>query len=352
MSDGDVAARADQPGREEDARETIARADARRLGVFDRIKGNSQIAVLVATVLFTVVVAVSNPNFLTYASVVNILRDASFLFIVAVAATFVLVGGGLDLSVGSVFALSSVSSAMLLVDGVPVPLAFLLGVGVGATCGLVNSVIVIYGRIPPLIVTLGMMYVARGLDWIVTAGRGTQYLPPEFGDIASARVLGLPLVIVYALLIGLVAHVILERTRFGFAVRATGGNREAARACGVNVTRTTFVVFVASGVAAGLSGVLMASNLHSGQPSIGQGFELQVITAAIIGGTSLFGGLGSIPGTLLGTMMIAILNNGLVSLEIDPLWQNVVIGVVLVSSVGLDQLRRARMWRTSAKAAG
>jgi len=329
----------------------VQRANVGQDRRLERILQNPQTALLVAIVAFSIIVEASNRNFFTFDNVINILRDGSFIFIIAVAATFVLVGGGLDLSVGSVFALSSVASAMLIVAGVPYPAAFLLGVGVGSLCGLVNAIIVIYGRIPALITTLGMLYVARGLDWIVTAGSGTQYLPPEFGDIASLRVLGIPLLVLYAFLIGVAAHVILEHTRFGYGVRAVGGNREAARACGINVNRTTLILFVASGAAAGLSGVLMASRLHSGQPSIGQGLELQVITAAIIGGTSLFGGLGSIPGTFLGTLLIAVLQNGLVQLEIDPLWQNVVIGVVLVTSVGLDQVRRARMWRSQAKAA-
>ncbi len=306
---------------------------------------SSQASLLAATLIFAAVVAIRNENFLTFANAINIARDGSFIFIIAVAATFVLIGGGLDLSVGSVFALSSVSAAMLMVAGVPVPLAVLMGVGVGMACGAVNAVITVYGKIPALIATLGMLYVARGLTWIVTGGNGTQYLPPEFGQIAAFRLVGVPLVIYYALIIGVAGHVILEKTRFGYGARATGGNREAARAVGINVTRTSVILFLASGAAAGLAGVLQASRLQSGQPSIGQGLELQVITATIIGGTSLFGGLGSIPGAFLGTLMIAVLNNGLVQMQIDPLWQNVVIGIVLVSAVGLDQVRRARMWR-------
>ncbi|MGA2512861.1 MAG: ABC transporter permease [Candidatus Limnocylindrales bacterium] len=330
---------------------TVQRADVGRDRLIERVLRNPQTALLIVIILFSAFVELSNRNFLTFDNVVNILRDGSFIFIIAVAGTFVLVGGGLDLSVGSVFALSSVASAMLIANyGIPYPAAFVLGIVVGALCGLVNAIIVIYGRIPALITTLGMLYVARGMTWIITGGSGTQYLPQGFGDIASLRQWGVPLMVYYAFLIGIMAHVILEHTRFGYGVRAVGGNREAARACGINVTRTTLILFVASGAAAGLSGVLMASRLQSGQPSIGQGLELQVITAAIIGGTSLFGGLGTIPGTFLGTLLIAVLQNGLVQIQIDPLWQNVVVGIVLVTSVGLDQVRRARMWRGPARA--
>lgn len=332
-----------------DAAPAVRRAAVDRGTLLGRLLRNPQTALLVVILGFAAIVAVSNENFLTFSNATNIARDGSYIFIIAVAATFVLVGGGLDLSVGSVFALSSVTSAILMINGVPVPLAFALGVAVGAICGLINAVVIVHGRIPALIATLGMLNVARGLTWIITGGNGTQYLPDDFGAIATLRVFDVPLVVFYALIIGVVGHIVLEHTRFGFSVRATGGNRDAARAAGIPITRTTVTLFVLSGVAAGLSGVLMASRLRSGQPSIGQGLELQVITAAIIGGTSLFGGLGSIPGALLGTAMIAVLNNGLVQLAIDPLWQNVVIGIVLVVAVGLDQVRRAGMWRGGAR---
>jgi ribose transport system permease protein len=327
----------------------VARAEAGQRSLIGRMVRTSQATLLLFILLFAALVALQNENFLTFANMINIGRDASSTFIIAVAATFVLVGGGLDLSVGSVFALSSVSSALFMSNGGwPIPVAFVGGVAVGSFCGVINAVIIVYGRIPPLITTLGMLYIARGLTWVSTGGRGTQFLPDAFGSIASFRLFGVPMIIIYAAVIGIAAHVILEHMRFGHQVRATGGNREAARASGINVTRTTFILFVASGTAAGLAGVLMASRLNSGQPSIGQSLELQVITAAIVGGTSLFGGLGTIPGTLLGTLMISTLNSGLVQMQIDPLWQNVVIGVVLISAVGIDQIRRARMWRESA----
>jgi ribose transport system permease protein len=328
----------------------IARADARRGGLVSRLIKSSQATLLLFILVFAAVVAVRNENFLTFANVVNILRDGSYIFIIAAAATFVLVGGGLDLSVGSVFALSSVSCALFMsAGGWPVPLAVLAGIGVGTLCGLVNALIIVYARIPPLVTTLGMLYIARGLTWVITGGRGTQSLPDIFGSIASFRVFGVPMVVFYAAVIGIVAHVALESMRYGYNVRATGGNRESARATGINVKRTTFMMFVVSGTSAGLAGVLMASRLTSGQPSIGQGLELQVITAVIVGGTSLFGGIGTIAGTLLGTLMIATLNNGLVAIQIDPLWQNVVIGIVLMLAVGIDQVRRARMWRQATR---
>ena len=328
----------------------VARANAGRGGVLGRILRSPQATLLLFILIFAAVVAFRNENFLTFANVINILRDASYIFIIAAAATFVLVGGGLDLSVGSVFALSSVACALFMsAGGWPVPLAVVGGIAVGTLCGLVNALVIVYARIPPLIVTLGMLYIARGLTWVITGGRGTQSLPDIFGSIASFRVFDVPLVVFYAAVIGIVSHVVLENMRYGYNVRSTGGNREAARATGINVKRTTLILFIVSGTSAGLAGVLMASRLTSGQPSIGQGLELQVITAVIVGGSSLFGGIGTIAGTLLGTLMIATLNNGLVAIQIDPLWQNVVIGIVLILAVGIDQVRRARMWRQSAR---
>lgn len=323
----------------------VARAEVSDGPLLGRILRNPQTSLLIAIILFGVVVAFRSSAFLTEQNVINILRNGSFVFIIAVAATFVLVSGGLDLSVGSLFALGTIVVSDLLVNGTAVWLAIAVALGVGLLAGLVNSVIIVYARIPPLITTLGMLYVARGTVNVVTGGNQLAPLPDSFVAIATNEFLGVPLVVVYAAVIGLVAHTVLEYTPFGYDVRALGGNREAARACGIKVDRITHIVYAASGVAATLAGVLMASRLSSGQPSVGDGMELQVIAAAIIGGTSLFGGLGSVRGTLLGALMIAVLSNGLTLMSINPLWQNIVVGVVLVLAVGLDQLRRASMWR-------
>ena len=234
--------------------------------------------------------------------------------------------------------------AILLIHGVPIVPAIAGGIAVGALTGAINSGVVVLGRIPPLITTLGMLYVARGVVNIMSGGNQYAPLPASFNAIGQNNLLGIPILIWIASVVGIVGYVILENTRFGYNVRAIGGNRGAARACGINVNRITVVLYIVSGAAAAFAGVLIAAQLSSGQPSLGDGMELQVISAAIIGGTSLFGGIGSIWGTLLGAVLIAELANGLVLLNVNPLWQNVVIGVVLVLSVGIDQLRRSRMW--------
>jgi ribose/xylose/arabinose/galactoside ABC-type transport system permease subunit len=324
---------------------SVARADITDGALVARILRNPQTSLFLAIVIFGLIVATKSSFFLTERNILNVLRDGAFVFIVAVTATFVLVGGGLDLSVGSLFALGSIVTADLLVHGTSVPIAVVIGIAGGGLVGLVNSFVIVYCRIPPLIATLGMLYVGRGVVNVITGGNPLAPLPDSFVSIASNNLLGVPLVVVYAAVIGLVGHVVLERTRFGYDVRAVGGNRDAARACGVKVDRVTIVLYVISGASATFAGLLMASRLASGQPSVGDAMELQVISAAIIGGTSLFGGLGSVRGTLLGALMIAVLGNGLVLMSVNPLWQNIVIGVVLVLAVGLDQLRRASMWR-------
>lgn len=325
----------------------VARAKTSEGGLLGRFFRSPQTSLLVAILIFIVVVATKSSVFLTQQNLINIGRNGVFIFIVAVAATFVLVAGGLDLSVGSLFAVGAIASAYLLVHGVSTPVAVLGGVGLGLAAGLINGVVIVFFGIPPLITTLGMLYVCRGLVNVVTGGNQLAPLPLSFTNLGQGDLLGLPYLIYYGLAIGIVGHVLLEYTPLGYNVRAIGGNRIAARASGIKVSWITISLYMASGALATFAGVLMSARLSSGQPSVGDAMELQVISAVIIGGTSLFGGIGSIKGTILGAAMLAVLANGLVLMSVNPLWQNVVVGIVLVLAVGLDKLRRTRMWRTA-----
>jgi ribose/xylose/arabinose/galactoside ABC-type transport system permease subunit len=333
------------PGQADLAPEVVARALTSEGSLIARLLRSPQTSLLVAILIFIAVVASKSSVFLTQQNLINIGRNGVFVFIVAVAATFVLVSGGLDLSVGSLFAVGAISSAYLLVHGAPVVLAILGGVGLGVAAGLINGVVIVYFGIPPLITTLGMLYVCRGLVNVVTGGNQLAPLPASFTNLGEGSLWGLPYLIYYGLVAGIVGHVILEYTPLGYNVRAIGGNRVAARAAGIKVNAITICVYVLSGVLATLAGILMSARLSSGQPSVGDAMELQVISAVIIGGTSLFGGIGSIKGTVLGSAMLAVLANGLVLMSVNPLWQNVIVGTVLVLAVGLDRLRRTRMWR-------
>lgn len=312
----------------------------------ERILMSPQFLLIATIVLFSAFVAYQSPGFMTAVNLTNILRNTVFIFIVGAFMTYVLVSGGLDLSVGSIFVVGAIAVAALVVAGLPIWLSILLAIAVGGLAGLVNGLLIAYVRIPAFIVTLGMLYVARGLMSFVTGGKPLANLPREFSDLGQGDVFGLPLLIIYALIVGVVAHVILESTPFGWSIRAIGGNVEAARATGIDVRRLAVVVYIISGLSAAFAGMLMTARLGSGQPSVGNGFELQVISAVIIGGTSLFGGTGSVLGTALGALVLSVLANGLILLRIDPVLQNVMVGCIIVAAVALDQFRRTRMFRT------
>lgn len=324
----------------------VERAATGALSLRERLITSPQALLLLTIIVFSIFVASQAPNYMTMANWTIIVRNAVFIFIVGAFSTYVLVHGGLDLSVGSVFMAGAMAVAQFLVWEYPVWLAILLATGVGVLTGLVNGLLINFGRIPAFITTLGMLYVVRGLTTFATQGRPLAPIPDEFNVLGQGDILGAPLLIVYAVVIGIVAHVVLEATPFGWSIRAIGGNREAARAAGINVRRLSTVVYILSGASAAFAGVLMSARLGSGQPSVGNGLELQVISAVIIGGTSLFGGIGSVAGTALGALVLSILSDGLILLRIDPILQNVMVGIIIVVAVGIDQFRRGRMFRT------
>ena len=324
----------------------VERSSTKAGTLVQRMLVSPQFMIVVVMLLFVAFGATQSMQFLSGQTWINILRNAVFIAIVASFTTFVFVSGGLDLSVGSLFAVGAMASAGLLAAGVPVFPAVLLGTAVGGVAGLVNGVLINYANIPPFITTLGMLYASRSLVIYLTGGQPIAPLPDAFSDLARLNVLGLPVLLYYAGFIVIVAHVLLESTTFGGTVRAVGGNREAASNAGINVKLISTVVYVLSGISAAFAGVLMSARLGSGQPSVGVSFELQVISAVIIGGTSLFGGIGSVLGSLLGSLVLSILTTGLILLRIDPVLQDFVIGVIIVVAVGIDQVRRRRMFRS------
>lgn len=324
----------------------VERAGTGDVPLRERILMSPQFLLIVTIAVFSVFVTSQSPQFMAANNWTNILRNAVFIFIVGCFSTYVLVSGGLDLSVGSTFVVGAIAVAALLVAGVPIWLAIVLAVALGAAAGLVNGVLIAYVGIPAFIVTLGMLYVARGLEGFFTGGNPIAPLPDTFNNIGQGDVLGVPLLIIYAVIVGVIAHVILESTPFGWAIRAIGGKADAARAAGLDVRRLSLIVYILSGASAAFAGMLMSARLGSGQPSVGTGFELQVISAVIIGGTSLFGGIGSVVGTALGALVLSILANGLILLRIDPVLQNVMVGCIIVAAVAIDQFRRTRMFRT------
>jgi ribose/xylose/arabinose/galactoside ABC-type transport system permease subunit len=327
----------------------IDRSDTAGLGRVQRIVTSPQILLVVVMAVFVLYGATQSDQFLASGTWINILRNAVFIAIIGCFTTFVFVSGGLDLSVGSLFVAGGMATAGVLSGGWPVVPAIAVGLAVGMVAGAVNGVLINYANIPPFITTLGMLYAARSLVSFWTGGRPISPLPESFNRIGQAEIWGLPVLIIYAVVVALIAHVLLEYATFGWSVRAIGGNREASRNSGIDVRKLSTVVYTLSGLSAALAGILMTARLGSGQPSIGNGMELQVISAVIIGGTSLFGGIGTIVGTLLGSLVLSVLTTGMILLKIDPVLQNFVVGVIIIVAVGLDQVRRTRMFRTQAR---
>jgi ribose/xylose/arabinose/galactoside ABC-type transport system permease subunit/ABC-type sugar transport system substrate-binding protein len=295
---------------------------------------------LSALVVLVAAMALLSGDFLTTQNLLNVGVQAAVTAILAFGVTFVIVSAGIDLSVGSVAALSATVLAWSATSGgVPVWLAVLMAVATGIACGLVNGVLVSYGKLPPFIATLAMLSVGRGLSLVISQGS-----PIAFPD--SVSVLGntlggwLPVPVLVMIAAGLVTALVLSRTYIGRSMYAIGGNEEAARLSGLRVKRQKLVIYALSGLFAAVAGIVLASRLVSAQPQAAQGYELDAIAAVVIGGASLSGGVGKASGTLIGALILAVLRNGLNLLSVSAFWQQVVIGVVIALAVLLDTLRR------------
>ncbi|ODS56515.1 MAG: hypothetical protein ABS36_08060 [Acidobacteria bacterium SCN 69-37] len=291
----------------------------------------------VALALECLIVGLATDTFFTSANLVNVLRQNAFIAILAAGMTFVILTGGIDLSVGSVVGLSGVICAGVLAGGASVPVALLAGLATGLAAGVVNGLAVTALRVPAFVVTLATMLMARGVAFKYTDARTITGLPEGFATLSGGAVASVVMIAVFV-----VSWIGLARTAFGRHVFAVGGNLQAAWLAGVRVTRVQFAVYALSGVAAGLAGVLVASRLNAGYPRAGEYYELDAIAAVVVGGTSLFGGRGSIWGTLAGAFFIGILNNALNLFHVSTYDQLIVKGAVLLVATSLDR------WRESA----
>jgi ribose transport system permease protein len=294
----------------------------------------SNYAIFVALLLECVILALATDAFFSVDNLSNVLRQNAFTAIIAAGMTFVILTGGMDLSVGSVVGLAGVVCADVLVRGYPLPVGIAAGLLVGLITGVVNGLTITRLRVPAFIVTLATMLIARGAAYKYTDARTISGLPESFSVLSSSAATAAVMAAVFV-----AAWVVLMRTPFGRHVYATGGNPDAAWLSGVRVTRVQFVVYALSGVAAGLAGVLVASRLNAGYPRAGEFYELDAIAAVVVGGTSLFGGRGSLWGTLAGAFFIGILNNGLNLFRISPYDQLMVKGAVLLVAASLDRWR-------------
>ena len=295
-----------------------------------------QFGTFLGLIFLCLVLWILTPYFLTLSNVMNILEQSSINAIVAVGMTFVIITAGIDLSVGSILAFSGVVMASLLQGGLPIVLALLAGLAVGTVCGLLNGFLVSIGKLPPFIVTLGMMSVARGAALVYTDGRPISTFEPAFRYLATGKIFFLPMPLLIMLLVYLITHLILTRTKFGLYTYAMGGNEEATRLSGVNVRFHKTMVYALSGLTSAIAAVLLTARLNSAQPIAGMMYELDAIAATVIGGTSLMGGEGTLTGTFIGALIMGVLRNGLNLLGVSSFLQQIIIGLVIIIAVLFD----------------
>ena len=297
---------------------------------------------LVGLILLSVVFALLSPYFLSIRNALNVVDQVTVLGIMAIGMTAVIVIGGIDLSVGSILALSMMVMGWLSNDkGLPFPLAMVLAVAVGAGCGLGNGLLITKAKLPPFIATLAMMTIARGLANIITNGEQIVGYPDWFTALSTQRHLGfLSVTVALFIVLVIVSWVILQYRAVGRNLYAIGGSREVARLAGIHVDRLTTLVYVVAGALSGIAGVVFAARLDSSQPSAGLGYELDAIAAVVIGGASLSGGIGGIGGTVVGVLIIGVLHNGLNLVGVSPFIQQIIVGAVIAIAVGFDSLRR------------
>jgi len=303
----------------------------------------------VSLVALCILIAALEPRFLSAGNLASVARQTAVITIIAMGMTMVMVSGGIDLSVGSILALSGVVGAFAMVSGAPVVVGVAAAIATGAACGLLNGMAVAMLRIAPFIVTLGAMGIYRGIALLVTDGKAVVGVPSGFGYLAEGNLLGVvPIPLLIVLLVALATHLLLVNTQPGRYCYAIGSNIEAARYAGIRVSRYQVLFYAVQGALAGLAGSIESARLVTGQPTAGEGYELRVIAAVVIGGGSLAGGQGTVIGTIIGALIMGVLANGANLLGISSFAQQVVIGAVIVLAVTFDEFQRRRIEARSA----
>jgi len=300
------------------------------------VEGN----LLVIVVVLMVILSFATKNFFTTNNIRNLVRQTSVNGIIALGMTFVIISGGIDLSVGSIVGVASIVVSKLLASGMAIFPSVILALIVCAILGTLNGLIIHFGKVPPFIATLGMMQAARGIVMLLSNARMIAGLPKAFTNFSQSLMLGLPSLFFVWLLVIFATFVITTKMVFGRNIFAYGSNIEAARLSGINVAKVTVSVYAISGLLSGLAGVLMTSRLANGIPTAGQGYEMDAIASAVVGGASLSGGSGTILGTVLGALLISVIQNGGNLLGINSFILQIIVGVLIVASVWIDQKRK------------
>ncbi|KEY60224.1 ABC transporter permease [Serratia sp. DD3] len=301
-----------------------------------------RLAPLLSLVLLVIFFSFSSPYFFKTENIMTIALQTSVIGIMAIGVTYVIITSGIDLSLGSVVAFAGVVVGLCASFSMPLIVCVIAGMLAGGLCGCVNGLLVTRGNIPPFIATLGLMMSVRGINMVMTDGRAIYFSDyPTFKLLAQGRLFDvLPYPVFYLVIIALIAAYILKKTVIGRYVYAVGSNEVAAHLSGIKVQRVKVFVYAFCGLLTGIAGVILASRLNSGQPTVGVGYELEAIAAVVIGGTSLMGGVGTIGGTIIGAFIMSVLKNGLNLMGVSQFWQMVAMGIVVVAAVYLDTLRK------------
>lgn len=299
---------------------------------------SDNIGIMVVLLILCIIVSLATDKFLTSGNIISVLRQISINTYIALGMTLIIILGHIDLTVGAVVAMCGTLTVGFIVNqGLPVELAIIGGILLGVLFGFINGVIVSTFKVPSFIITMAMMNVANGIAYVYSGGQSTRITDGFFISIGTGYLFSLiPLPVLYMILLIIVISFLLVKTRFGVYVYAIGGNREAARLSGIPIRKIEIIVFTLSGLLSAFAGLVLASRMYSGQPSVGSGYEMDAIAACVLGGTSMAGGKGSISGTVLGAMVIGIISNGLNLIGVSSYWQLIVKGIIIATAVIWD----------------
>ncbi|MBU8771401.1 ABC transporter permease [Cytobacillus oceanisediminis] len=300
--------------------------------------------ILIGLFVLCVVITIINPNFLTSNNLLNVLRQTSTNLYLALAMTMIIILGGIDLSVGSIMAVTGVvTTGLIALFDTSVLVAVLAGLLVGMLFGAINGYVAATTIIPPFIITLATMNIARGAAYVITDGKPVRVMSDSFNFIGSGYLFGvLPMPVLYLIILLILCYFIMNKTKLGRYMYAVGGNAEAARFSGINIKKIQFFAYTFSGLMAAIAGIVLASRMFSGQPTAGEGAELDAIAAVVLGGTSMTGGYGRIGGTVIGALIIGVLSNGLNLMGVSSFWQYIVKGIVILVAVYADVIKRRK----------
>ncbi len=303
----------------------------------------SKYGILIAWVIMVIVISFVNVKFLSISNIFNLLRQVSIIGICSVGMTFVIISGGIDLSVGSMLGVSGVSCAMLISCGLSPAFAILIAILIGAVIGFIIAFFINYVKMVPFIVTLGLSTTLRGIAYVITNGVPVYGIPDSIGFVGRGYLFNIiPVPIIILVIVFILGIFILEKTTFGRKVYGIGGNIEASRLSGINVKKQIYKIYMLSGILSSIAGIVLLGRINSGQPTAGEGYEMDIITACILGGISFTGGEGSLSGVVIGLLIIGTLTNGMTLMGIPDFWQWVVKGLVLILAVSIDNLTKMR----------